>query len=469
MSRNEWLQQQNTFSEVEGKRAVFEAENFSQTFFGPRKRPHPLQTDRCGANRGCALDDASDEKVRRVGEAARGSRWSQLLSRRSPTLPDVELSSMLQSYLDESGTCQQQHQHQHQNGSYQLRKFDEAPSCQENFSELRNKNKINSNDIANKRSQELCDSEREEESKIRMNFLPFNSQHSPENVNFSNATFPNYCSVPQTHLPLQQQQQQPVESCYQDLSNRSLLLLPNVSPSSMDSGYGGPGSVGSLHSSSSTSESPMHSGSSFPSSPWTGQNQEYLSQTSPYMYSYETNLTTSTTAASATSSKPSNLYESSNALQKIERNQIHSFSQPSHYCPDNNIPGSLTTVNYFIPSSQTDHANEDFVHLEEDTQFGFGGCSQEEISNLVDQVLSSIDAFPTTTDVQVECDNRQTSGTLCQDCGNFVEIDTSLNDLTHLFCQHCGASIDFDRQSVEENSTQAANDQVDESSNTISW
>jgi DNA-directed RNA polymerase subunit M/transcription elongation factor TFIIS len=180
------------------------------------------------------------------------------------------------------------------------------------------------------------------------------------------------------------------------------------------------------------------------------------------MYSYETTTT-------AASNKPSHIYESSNAHQKIERNQIHSFSsQPSHYCSDNNIADSLTAVNYFIPSSQTGHPNSDFVHLEEDTQFGFGGCSQEEISNLVDQVLSSIDAFPTTTDVQVECDNRQTSGTLCQDCGNFVEIETSPNDLTHLFCQHCGASIDFDRQSVDENSSQAVNVN-DESSNTIMW
>ena len=465
MSRHEWLQQQNAYSEVGEKSPAYEAEHFPSTFVGPRKRPHPPPTDRCGANRGCAShdeeEDASDEKVRRVGEAARGSRcWSQLLSRRSPTLPDVELSSMLQSYLDESATCQQQQQH-NQNGSYQLRKFGEA-SCQENFSsELRNKNKINSTVIGNKRSQDLCDSEREEEVKLRMNYLPFNSQHSPENVSFSNQTFPNYCSVPQTHLPLQQQPPQ-VESCYPELTNRSLLLLPNVSPSSMDSGYGGPGSVGSLHSSSSTSESPMHSGSSFPSSPWTGQNQDYLSQNSPYMYSYETTTT-------AASNKPSHIYESSNALQKIERNQIHSFSsQPSHYCSDNNIADSLTAVNYFIPSSQTGHPNSDFVHLEEDTQFGFGGCSQEEISNLVDQVLSSIDAFPTTTDVQVECDNRQTSGTLCQDCGNFVEIETSPNDLTHLFCQHCGASIDFDRQSVDENSSQAVNVN-DESSNTIMW
>jgi hypothetical protein len=133
---------------------------------------------------------------------------------------------------------------------------------------------------------------------------------------------------------------------------------------------------------------------------------------------------------------PHQLYH--NVQHKIDSNHLSSFN---NYCSENNhdSPDSLTSVNYFIPSNGTEHSNSDLTQLEEDSQFGFGGCSQEEISNIVDQVLSTIDAFPTTT-TTIESDIQLTSGTLCQDCGNFVELEPAPIHL-ELFCQHCGASI----------------------------
>jgi hypothetical protein len=46
----------------------------------------------------------------------------------------------------------------------------------------------------------------------------------------------------------------------------------------------------------------------------------------------------------------------------------------------------LTNENYFIPNPETGQASNEFSQLDDETQFEFGGCSQEEISNLVDQV-----------------------------------------------------------------------------------
>jgi hypothetical protein len=101
----------------------------------------------------------------------------------------------------------------------------------------------------------------------------------------------------------------------------------------------------------------------------------------------------------------------------------------------------LTNENYFIPNPETGQASNEFSQLDDETQFEFGGCSQEEISNLVDQVLSSIDVFSSTNDADVrttpgdadvrttsvdaDADARPSNGTLCQDCGNFVLIDSS--------------------------------------------
>ena len=142
---------------------------------------------------------------------------------------------------------------------------------------------------------------------------------------------------------------------------------------------------------------------------------------------------------------------------KMDSNHINSFN---HYCSENNheSPDSLASVNYYIPSNETEHSSSDLAHLEEDSQFGFGGCSQEEISNIVDQVLSTIDAFPTTTTTPptatatIDSGVQVTSGTLCQDCGNFVELEPAPLH-SELFCQHCGASIKCDQQQCDESST----------------
>jgi hypothetical protein len=128
----------------------------------------------------------------------RGSapRWSQLLlGRRSPTLPDLELNSMLQSYLDEtSHSCQhqqqqQQQQQQHQNG---FPKFSDD-RCQQNFPVLRKRSKNNSSDTG------LSDDDDDEsfERKSKMHFLPFESQLSTQTVGFSSRphhqAFQTYC------------------------------------------------------------------------------------------------------------------------------------------------------------------------------------------------------------------------------------------------------------------------------------
>lgn len=309
---------------------VFDEEAAAGSSRHPRRRPQPVvdakEADRFFRAR------AFRERARPADEAAsslptlKGTafRWPHLLlARRSPTLPDSELSSMLQNYLDESCHQQQHQQHQQQQqqlqNGFQFRKLSESRlRCQENFS--RKKNKINSshnrasplddvnsnnnrdNNISNNincnsnfGSSSSISSRVEKEdfsNKTKMNFDSFESQLSTENVTFSqqhqHQTFQSYChgqvNVSQLH------HLQEAEACHnktyhhhqqhlhEQPQERSLLLLPNLSPSSMDSGYGGPGSVGSLHSSSSTGESPMHSGSnlgSFPSSPWAGNGQEY--------------------------------------------------------------------------------------------------------------------------------------------------------------------------------------------------
>ena len=374
-----------------------------------------------------------EEKVKREDALVsnRGCpRWSQLVGRRSPTLPDLELTSMLQSYLDESSPQQQQQL----SSSYHLRKFT-SHRCQEKLC-CENKNLESQSNFNKSDKRDAAPCEIKINSKDRMNFASnFNSQQ-----NFS-PSFAGFCqNVDSHHSALELNGQHLHQhSAYPDHSGNRSLLLPNVSPSSMDSGYGGPGSVGSLHSSSS-SDSPMHSGSnlaSFPSSPWPAQtSQDYLNQNSPYMYSYDGYAPTK------------------KCLLNNESNNMDSY--PSQYCVPNSIDTTstdcLSRVNYFIPSSETGQANSELVHLEEDSHFGFGGCSQEEISNLVDQVLSSIDAFPTTTDSDIRdvCDNRSTSGTLCQDCGNFVELEPTSSHLETV-CQHCGATIKCDQNQEDAN------------------
>lgn len=113
--------------------------------------------------------------------------------------------------------------------------------------------------------------------------------------------------------------------------------------------------------------------------------------------------------------------------------------------------------NFFVPTGQTEQASQELAHLDDETQFEFGGCSQEEISNLVDQVLSSIDDVFTTSNVNgsdsgsdaaaVVVAGGQCGGSLCQDCGNFVSVDSNPEPFatTEAVCQHCGASIRIDR------------------------
>ena len=177
-----------------------------------------------------------------------------------------------------------------------------------------------------------------------------------------------------------------------------------------------------------------------------------MSQSSPYnMYNGYDNPNTANKKC-----LPHQLYH--HVQHKIDSNHLSSFTT---YCSENNhdSPDSLASVNYFIPNSGTEHSNGDLVHLEEDSQFGFGGCSQEEISNIVDQVLSTIDAFPTTTTTTtIESGIQHTSGTLCQDCGNFVELESVPLHL-ELFCQHCGASIKCDQQQSEEGSNSESKEQ----------
>jgi hypothetical protein len=86
-------------------------------------------------------------------------------------------------------------------------------------------------------------------------------------------------------------------------------------------------------------------------------------------------------------------------------------------------------------------------------------------------VLSSIDGFPGPSDVDAGSDvsdvdagsdvsgeaagndviavagARPASGTLCQDCGNFVEMDAECGEVV---CQHCGATIRCGRPQDED-------------------
>ena len=184
-------------------------------FCSSRKRPIVSE-----ANEAVDDGDVRDEgerghhhKVRRgveVGAAAaaivaRGGvgRWSQLMSRRSPTLPDLELSSMLQSYLDESSvnSVNCQNNQTISGNAYQLRKCQQQPeSCQENFStSLENGKKENNINTNHK-----CESEREETFSPRRKMNYFNPSH--ESLNFvgqhqqPTTSFGNFCSVVATPL-----------------------------------------------------------------------------------------------------------------------------------------------------------------------------------------------------------------------------------------------------------------------------
>ena len=455
---------------------VFSSQSFNPDFItsrGSQRRPQATTNadkDFCART---FRERASEAAAAHQPQRGSASRWSQLLlGRRSPTLPDLELNSMLQSYLDETSSgCQQQQQRD-------FLKFNDNP-CQQNFSNSRNENKKSSFDNRGNHSED----EREElDDSSKMNFLPFECRHSTQNVGVDfghhshqhQHSFQSY-GQEQVNLHHQQQQQQHLqqsETCHskpyrhqQHTQDRSLLLLPNVSPISMDSGYGGPGSVGSLHSSSSA-ESPMHSGSnigSFPSSPWAGQSQDYLNQGSPFIYSYETHL-------SANSSKclPSPVvFQTPNGHQKTShQHQIHPYIHPTQYCStSSSSTGSLTGGNFYIPSGQTEQASQEFTNLEDEAQFEFGGCSQEEISNLVDQVLSSIDVFTTPNVTDTDTVVRLASGSLCQDCGNFVSVDSNPKPdaTTDAVCQHCGASIRIEKSLDDENSDKNCLEDFDDS------
>jgi hypothetical protein len=151
----------------------------------------------------------------------------------------------------------------------------------------------------------------------------------------------------------------------------------------VDSGYGGPGSVGSMHSSSSSAESPMHCGAhvgSFPNSPWTNPNQEYMNQSSPYIYSYDSSVTSSSSRC-LQSPQP---FPSAQLQPKPDGQQHLVQPYPPPFSSD-----SLSSVSFFVPTSTPDEAGA-YGHMEDESQFEFGGCSQEEISNLVDQVPMSL-------------------------------------------------------------------------------
>ena len=197
--------------------ATFEAHhNNVSAFCSSRKRLIVSEADEAADD-----SDVRDEgerghhhKVRRgveVGAAAaaavvaRGGvgRWSQLVGRRSPTLPDLELSSMLQSYLDESSvnSVNCQNNQTISANAYQLRKCHQQPeSCQENFStSLENGKKENNTNIIHK-----CESESEETFSPRRKMNYFNPSH--ESLSFvgqhqqPTASFGNFCSVVATPL-----------------------------------------------------------------------------------------------------------------------------------------------------------------------------------------------------------------------------------------------------------------------------
>ena len=180
----------------------------------------------------------------------------------------------------------------------------------------------------------------------------------------------------------------------------------------------------------------------------------------PFVYSYENNLTSTTCLPStATTFQPDKINNHHNQHQ--HQHQINPYMHEQEYA--NARADSLSSVNYFLPGSETQQASDDFAHLEDEAQFEFGGCSQEEISNLVDQVLSSIDVFTTTSAPTTTTTTQTTatsldaintspaSGSLCQDCGNFVAFEASLERLETV-CQDCGAAIKFDRLAADEDS-----------------
>jgi len=149
--------------------ATYVTQHNVSAFCNSRRRPNVFEADEAvdGGDEG----ERGHHKVRRGVEAgaapvhARGGsgggvgRWSQLVGRRSPSLPDLELSSMLQSYLDESSNSVNcQNNQTISANAYQLRKCQQQQehlpeSCQENFSTSlesgkKEKTNINTNHVS---------------------------------------------------------------------------------------------------------------------------------------------------------------------------------------------------------------------------------------------------------------------------------------------------------------------------------
>jgi len=215
----------------------------------------------------------------------------------------------------------------------------------------------------------------------------------------------------------QQQQQLQVHHYHHgyDHTDQSVMMMSNLSPTSIDSGYGDQGSVNM----SDHGESPPTSHlTNFQNPSWPEYQGLNNNNNNTNLFSFE-GQTTKTCS------------------------QDHHHTNT--FCNNNPHQQYLSSHSFHHANSFSQHSNVDFYMggekiNSENLDCAFGDCSQEEISEFVDQVLNSLDIIPTPNSNTTFADSTTANGSLCQDCGHFNPIDWE-SVLVEIDCRHCGAKI----------------------------